>query len=59
MTRGQSDWLIVLSDGEHYKGKRPADSAPIEGNMSAIQRAATGLYATRGVTQSCQRDSSG
>src|SRR5713101_203047 len=43
----------------HDRGKRPADDAPIEGNMSAIQRAVTGLYTKRGTHQSCQRDSKG
>src|SRR5262249_10232547 len=32
----------------HYRGKRPADDEPIEGTMSAMQRAVTGLYAKRG-----------
>src|SRR5437763_16921786 len=32
----------------HYRGKRPAGDAPIEGTMSAMQRAVTGLYAKRG-----------
>src|SRR5262245_32800478 len=31
----------------HYRGKRPAGDAPIEGTMSAMQRAVTGLYAQR------------
>src|SRR4029453_13097361 len=43
----------------HYRGKRPADDEPIEGNMSAMQRAVTGLYTKRGTYQSCQRDSKG
>ena len=34
----------------HDRGKRPADDAPIAGTMSAMPRAVTGLYATRGTT---------
>src|SRR5262245_39668630 len=34
----------------HDRGKRPADDEPIEGNMSAMQRALMGLYAKRGTT---------
>jgi hypothetical protein len=34
----------------HDRGKRPADDEPLEGHMSAMQRAVTGLYAQRGTT---------
>jgi hypothetical protein len=43
----------------HDRGKRPAGDAPIEGNLSAMHRAVTGLSTTRGTPQSCQRDSKG
>ena len=43
----------------HDRGKRPADDAPIEGNMSALHRAVTGLSTKRGTHQSGQRDSKG
>src|SRR4029453_7731100 len=32
----------------HYRGKRPAGDEPIEGTMSAMQRAVTGFYTKRG-----------
>ena len=43
----------------HDRGKRPADDAPIEGNMSALHRAVTGLSTKSGTHQSGQRDSKG